>query len=738
MVDLNALKARLESRALDLLPQWLPGGKLRGKYFEASDVRGGDGDSLKYDVNKHKWMDYANRESMGDIIDLYAQSQGINLKEAMKILAEQENFTDVPQRHLPKPAVSEPEFKIVKPPAGNSGPQITADHIYEYRDVDGSLNFVIARIDATETQGKRILQFGYDFITGTWIGKSFPKPRPLFGLEELANGKPICIVEGEKSCLAARTILGDSYTVMTWAGGSAAAGHADWSTIAGRRVLIWPDADAPGAKCSALIAETLAPHNVEIKILTVDDMPKGWDAADAVQDGMTWTSWKEWAKPRVTVYTIPEPTGEIIPPADLKIPVESIPTQEQITQQVSGKVMPGTMTVTDYAFKLNLSTDIRTKPFVNIDNAVRALSNFAPTHDLFWYDDFHQRILKKSDKPDGRPTPWTDGDTLRLTQLMQAEACMGQFGDELWFKAVTARAMTVRKNEVTEWIKSLKWDGVQRLSSFFEDALGVDRTAYSQAVSRNFWRSMVARAVNPGCKVDTMVILEGKQGAKKSTALSEIAGPAWHTESTESITTKDFYLCLQGKLLVEIAELDSFGKNESTKIKQVISNCNDTYRTPYGRVAEDHPRQCVFAGTTNEKHYLRDATGGRRFWPLRVGEVSLDAIRDMREQCFAEAYSEILGGCTWWDMPVEETLKEQVDRQTVDIWEDMIYGVVRHREEAPLYPDEIYTDMLGIPVDRRDRQTQMRVTAIMAKLGWENIVKWNALEKRSERVWMKI
>ena len=115
--------------------------------------------------------------------------------------------------------------------------------------------------------------------------------------------------------------------------------------------------------------------------------------------------------------------------------------------------------------------------------------------------------------------------------------------------------------------------------------------------------------------MDNMIVLEGEQGSLKSTALGALGGP-WYAEVNESVQSKDFHLSLQGKMIIEIAELDSFSKAETTRIKQVITCQTDRYRKPYGHYTEDHPRTCVFAGSTNEDQYLRDHTGGWRFVPF--------------------------------------------------------------------------------------------------------------------------
>src|SRR5207302_6188158 len=131
--------------------------------------------------------------------------------------------------------------------------------------------------------------------------------------------------------------------------------------------------------------------------------------------------------------------------------------------------------------------------------------------------------------------------------------------------------------------------------------------------------------------VDNMLVLDGTQGIGKSSALRAIAGE-WFAEQHESATSKDFYQVLQGKMLVEISEMDSFSRAEVTKVKQVVTCTNDRFRESYGRRAEDHPRQCIFVGTSN-KWTHDDETGARRFWPIDCrGTVDVAAIAAVRPQ----------------------------------------------------------------------------------------------------------
>ena len=172
-----------------------------------------------------------------------------------------------------------------------------------------------------------------------------------------------------------------------------------------------------------------------------------------------------------------------------------------------------------------------------------------------------------------------------------------------------------------------------------------------------------------------MLILEGPQGAKKSTALAVLAGDGWFTDELAEIGSKDAALQMRGVWIIEIAELDAIGRAEVSRIKAFLSRTVDRYRPPYDRYVVDVPRQCVFAGSVNPDTYLRDETGNRRFWPVRCGRIDLDALRRDRDQLWAEAVVRYREGAIWWiddrDLIAAANV-EQEARVHPDAWHALI------------------------------------------------------------------
>lgn len=362
-----------------------------------------------------------------------------------------------------------------------------------------------------------------------------------------------------------------------------------------------------------------------------------------------------------------------------------------------------------------LRLDGNDKPILNIDNIIRVLKHAPDIKNRLWFDTFLERTMTTFCQPDGTVVEWNDQMDILLTAWMQERLHLNKVSLATVQAAVQAVAYTHRKNECLEWMESLQWDGQERLPTFLAHAFGTPDDAYHAAVGRCWMVSIAARVLMPGAKVDTMPVFEGKQGLRKSSALGVIGGK-WFAECHENILSKDFYGVLQGKMLVEIAEMHAFSKADVNRIKGIISCREDRYREAYGRRASDHPRQSVFAGTTNADDWNRDETGARRFWPVACTAIDLQWIHDHRDQLFAEAVARKRRGESWWDVPLEDAEKHQDARRPEDSWEEAIRHRIRGREWVRI--DELLTYTLDIPIGRQTTQDQNRVAKVLRLLKW--------------------
>jgi hypothetical protein len=273
---------------------------------------------------------------------------------------------------------------------------------------------------------------------------------------------------------------------------------------------------------------------------------------------------------------------------------------------------------------------------------------------------------------------------------------------------------------VRDELRSYVWDGVARVDTWLSTYLGVGPSPYVSAVGRWWLISAVARVMDPGCKVDTMLILEGPQGARKSSALRALAGGDYFLDDLRDVGGVESAKQLCGKWLVELAELDAFRKAENSTIKRFVSQQSDNYRASYGRTAADYPRQCVFAGTTNHEEYLQDETGARRFWPVLCGTIDVTAIKRDRPQLWAQALALYSAGERWWPETLDEVemcTREQTERQVEETWAGRIAAFVADKKEVTTR--RVLAEALGIELGHMKDAERRRVGAALRGLGWQ-------------------
>lgn len=562
---------------------------------------------------------------------------------------------------------------------------------------------------------------------------------------------PILLVSSLRAAQASRILL-PAYDVHVWVGGGE-----DISPYRDADVLVWPDSSAEGPPWSDEIRNAVAPISKRLRVLDVTDHSGGWDACSALDEGWLPESTLTWCRARLngTHGPTPEPIIEQTAPE----PVVNEPEQSPPSEQPPGAIpQPGPPPKTRKKRNLSLSTggaeeqpdlDLpssfmrwnelglelngRGIPHWNVDNCERALNKHPLTAGRFWWDEFHCKVFTTWGIAQGDesiiPRELNDVDPVAIAVFMQRK--MGMFGinDMTIKKTINRIAADAIRCEPKEWMDSLEWDGTERLLSFLPKYLGTPDTEYHQKAGRNFFRGMVARIYHPGCKMDNVLVLQGKQGLKKSTALAVVGGP-WYAEGHEEVGSKDFYLTLHGKLVVEIAEMDSFTRAEIAKVKQVITCSTDRYRTPYGQLSVDYPRRSVFVGSTNEEVFLRDPSGARRFWPVTCGVINIPALQHDRVQLFAEAVAEFKRGAGWWDMPEQETLEMQNERQESDDWAPLVRRYLEKEQRNGVWEDryeplmvatvaDVLAGAVNKPAGQWTKQDTKRVTDILRHFHWK-------------------
>ncbi len=329
-----------------------------------------------------------------------------------------------------------------------------------------------------------------------------------------------------------------------------------------------------------------------------------------------------------------------------------------------------------------------------------------------------------ADRQDWKPRPWTDDDDTRATDWMQHQGILVKDRD-----VALAVQMVARENgyhQVMDYLEGCSWDGEPRIETLLPKSLGAEPTPYVIAALRCFLLGSVARVYEPGCKMDTMLVLEGRQGARKSTWVRELYGEANSTDDMPDLGTKDAAITADSAWCIELPELSAMvgRRKEVEVIKAFITRRVDNYRPPYGRRNVKRPRHCVLVGTTNATDdWMRDETGGRRYWPVRCGEIDLDLLKENRDQIWAEAVALYrLGpyeGGAWWftDKTTQEEAREQQDARTAtDPWEPSVLEFVSTKLQTT--GEDILVQCLKVSTGDLKAADLMRVGAILRRAGW--------------------
>lgn len=349
---------------------------------------------------------------------------------------------------------------------------------------------------------------------------------------------------------------------------------------------------------------------------------------------------------------------------------------------------------------------------------------------------FSSKIVKLRTPPYGGGTgDWGDIDDIRVMKWLAQQYNLRVKASSV-IEAVSVVAHDHAFHPVRNYLNQLEWDRVPRLDTWLNTVMGVAQSGYSAKVGKRWMISAVARVMRPGCKADSVMILEGGQGEGKSTAMS-ILGGDWFMDTPFALGDKDGFQAIRGKWIIELGELDSFNKAESTKAKQFFSASTDTYRESYGRRTNDVPRQCVFVGTTNQDEYLKDATGNRRYWPVACTKVDLEQLREIRDQLWAEAMFCYEAGEIWWVNRDETAMfsEAQDERFVVDEWEGPILNWLEESQIGETTSgSEVLASALKLDFGHWGKPEQMRVGAIMHRLGWRR-VRLPALAKSGQRPW---
>lgn len=312
----------------------------------------------------------------------------------------------------------------------------------------------------------------------------------------------------------------------------------------------------------------------------------------------------------------------------------------------------------------------------------------------------------------------------------------------------SALILACRKAEshpVRDWLRSLRWDGVSRLADLLPKGFGAQPPSdvpnadeYLKAAGTKFAISAVARVLEhrdetpthpqggPGCKVDTLLILVGKQGRRKSTAFRALVPDSeWFSDSNADLHGKDIYQQIAGVWLYEFSELDSFKKAESSRIKAFTSSQVDNFRPPYAENTIKRKRQTVIVGSTNEDEFIVDPTGDRRYVPVRIGACDVHWLKTNASQIWAEAVHLYDAGEIWWFTPEEERIRSEVasDFREESPIQEKLRDYLRSTKVSGrgfVTVSDILSDLFALPLSMMtDPRYKRDVTNALKRLGLE-------------------
>lgn len=368
-----------------------------------------------------------------------------------------------------------------------------------------------------------------------------------------------------------------------------------------------------------------------------------------------------------------------------------------------------------------------------VPNVIAVLRHHPEWQGVIAFDEFSQKVVKRKPAPYEtlqrftQGEEWTDVDDTRVQVWMSKHEGFAP-SSRLVAESVEVVARHNAFHPVLEYLQSLKWDGIKRIDHWMVDHLNVEDSTYTRLVSRWFLIGMCNRVIQPGCKFDYCLVLEGKQGRMKSSALRALAGE-WFSDTELDLAHKDAMSAIRGHWLHEFGEMGSIARTESMRQKSFLSRQVDEFRPSYGRREIRCPRQLVFAGTTNEWQWNKDPTGGRRFWPVTIpDEINVKGLEAERNNLLAEAYAMAMAGERYW--PTADEQREVFDPvQLIREASEAYVEILAQWLDSPVGAESEFSIstaiMAGLKIDAKSitRDIQTRVGQALAKLGCERYEK---------------
>lgn len=567
----------------------------------------------------------------------------------------------------------------------------------------------LTRLEKTIEEAKRARQ-GSASAEPESIPEDAPAIPPKAGGRQRSLAETVALAEEALAALAPDDYQEWIDLGMACKSGLGSAGYLVWDAWSSRSPKY------AGAADTAKRWKTFKPSKITLAALFSRAEAQGWESPWAKA-----AKRKATRKPKAAPAQVPEydygPAADMAPAApETHFDATSAPAVE------ASDLPPGDPPDDDDAWKQWL---VRKSGDVTpcLANCELLLSHLKPWKGAIGYDEFAERTMFRRPLPcdpgGAKAGEWSDH-LDSMTAIWLQRSWRVEFSPKTVLQAVEVVARKNKFHPVREELAALPaWDGIRRNADWLSDYLGVRKTPYTELVGAFFLRAMIKRVMEPGCKFDYCLVLEGEQGLGKSTA-ARILAWHWFADTDLDLSNKDALMALAGHWVYEISEMGSLMRAEEKKQKSFLSRQDDEYRPPYGRRMIKVARQSVFIGTTNEEEYLKDATGGRRFWPvLCESEFNLDGLRSNIQQMYAEALADYRSGERCYPTPEEQKAlftPEQVKRGMQEPFEDLLYSWVK-AQAVPFSMAEAATDGLKLSADKLTPAIVTRLGMSLRKLG---------------------
>ena len=339
------------------------------------------------------------------------------------------------------------------------------------------------------------------------------------------------------------------------------------------------------------------------------------------------------------------------------------------------------------------------------------------------WDGFRDEIML-AEKGSQMWRPFRDADYVTIRSRLESGACgFLPIGREMVRDVVLLVAEENKFDSAIMWLKSQKWDGVQRIDRFFPALFGVENTPYARAVGAYLWTAMAGRVLDPGCQADMVPILVGAQGLGKSSAVAALVpSPEFFAEVSFTEKDDDLSRKMRGKLVAEIGELRGLHSREMESVKAFVTRRHEQWVPKFREFATIFPRRLVFIGSTNKDQFLADDTGNRRWLPIRVGAVDVDKVRLAAAQCWAEGAARFLQNGVEWRNAQKLAESEHDEFAFHDEWEEKVLAYLADPlfdEGRTVRTSDVLQGAIGIDLKQVRRSDEMRMGSLLRKLGYE-------------------